>query len=195
MPQPRRSDAARNRARVLATTEELVAHSGAAALRIADVAAAAGVGAGTIYRAFGDKRGLLMALVDQRERELQEAVIRGEPPLGPGAPPAQRLRAFLHALLELVVANREVLAAADEGSPVSRHHTGVHQAWRQHVAVLLTEMGAGADPNVLAELLLAPLAAGVQVHLVDERGVEPRAIAGALDVLLDGLAPRSPAGS
>lgn len=195
MPQPRRSDAARNRARVLATTEELVARSGAAALRIADVAAAAGVGAGTIYRAFGDKRGLLMALVDQRERELQEAVIRGEPPLGPGAPPAQRLRAFLHALLELVVANREVLAAADEGSPVSRHHTGVHQAWRQHVAVLLTEMGAGADPNVLAELLLAPLAAGVQVHLVDERGVEPRAIAGALDVLLDGLAPRSPAGS
>jgi len=195
VPQPRRSDAARNRARVLATTEELVAHSGAAALRIADVAAAAGVGAGTIYRAFGDKRGLLMALVDQRERELQEAVIRGEPPLGPGAPPAQRLRAFLHALLELVVANREVLAAADEGSPVSRHHTGVHQAWRQHVAVLLTEMGAGADPNVLAELLLAPLAAGVQVHLVDERGVEPRAIAGALDVLLDGLAPRSPAGS
>jgi AcrR family transcriptional regulator len=195
VPQPRRSDAARNRARVLATTEELVARSGAAALRIADVAAAAGVGAGTIYRAFGDKRGLLMALVDQRERELQEAVIRGEPPLGPGAPPAQRLRAFLHALLELVVANREVLAAADEGSPVSRHHTGVHQAWRQHVAVLLTEMGAGADPNVLAELLLAPLAAGVQVHLVDERGVEPRAIAGALDVLLDGLAPRSPAGS
>ena len=194
MPQPRRSDAARNQARVLATTEELVARSGAAALRIADVAAAAGVGAGTIYRAFGDKRGLLMALVDQRERELQEAVIRGDPPLGPGAPAAQRLRAFLHALLELVVANREVLAAADEGSPVSRHHTGVHQAWRQHVAVLLTEMGAGADPTVLAELLLAPLAAGVQVHLVDERGVEPRAIAGALDVLLDGLAPRSPAG-
>ena len=194
MPPSRRSDATRNRARVLATTEELVARSGAAALRIADVAAAAGVGAGTIYRAFGDKRGLLMALVDQRERELQEAVIRGEPPLGPGAPAAQRLRAFLHALLELVVANREVLAAADEGSPVSRHHTGVHQAWRQHVAVLLTEMGAGADPSVLAELLLAPLAAGVQVHLVDERGVEPQAIAAALDVLLEGVAPRSPAG-
>ena len=189
-----RRDAARNRARVLATAAQLVADDGAAALRIADVAAAAGVGAGTIYRAFGDKRGLLIALVDERERDLQEAMIRGQPPLGPGAPPQQRLRAFLHALLELVIAQREVLAVADEGSPVSRHHTGAHQAWRRHVALLLSQMGVEGDPDVLAELLLAPLAAGVQVHLVDERGVEPQAIAGALDVLLDGLAPRSPAG-
>jgi len=188
MPPSRRSDATRNRTRVLAETEKLVARDGAAALRIAEVAAAAGVGAGTIYRAFGDKRGLLMALVDQRERELQEAVIRGAPPLGPGAPPAQRLRAFMQALLELVVSHRDVLAAADEGSPVSRHHTGAHQAWRQHVALLLSEMGVDDDPTVLAELLLAPLAAGVQVHLVDERSVEPQAIAAALDVLLDGLA-------
>jgi hypothetical protein len=40
---------------------------------------------------------------------------------------------------------------------------------------------------VLAELLLAALAPGVQVHLLDERGVEPQAIAAALDVLLEGL--------
>jgi AcrR family transcriptional regulator len=53
----RRRDAARNQARVLAAVEELVSRNGAAALRIADVAAAADVGAGTIYRAFGDKRG------------------------------------------------------------------------------------------------------------------------------------------
>jgi AcrR family transcriptional regulator len=182
-----RRDAARNRARVLATAAQLVADNGAAALRIADVAAAAGVGAGTIYRAFGDKRGLLIALVDERERALQEAVIRGDPPLGPGAPPQERLRAFLQALLELVIAQREVLVVADEGSPVSRHHTGAHQAWRRHVALLLSEMPCEGDPDVLAELLLAPLAAGVQVHLIDERGVEPSAIAAALDVLLEGV--------
>jgi AcrR family transcriptional regulator len=187
MPPARRRDAARNQARVLAAAEELVAQSGAAALRIADVAAAAGVGAGTVYRAFADKRGLLIALVDERERELQDAVIRGAPPLGPGAPPPQRLRAFLQALLELVVAQREVLVVADEGSPVSRHHTGAHQAWRRHIAHLLGEMHVAGDPDVLAELLLAPLAAGVQVHLIDERGVQPRVIAAALDVLLEGL--------
>jgi hypothetical protein len=132
-----------------------------------------------------------MALVDQRERELQEAVIRGAPPLGPGAPPADRLRAFLQALLELVVAQREVLAAADEGSPVSRHHTGAHQAWRRHASLLLAQMGLDADPDVLAEMLLAPLAAGLQVHLLDERGVAPPAIAAALDVLLGGIAVTS----
>lgn len=187
MAPPRRSDAARNRDRVLAATAQLVARDGAAALRIADVAAAADVGAGTIYRAFGDKRGLLMALVDERERELQEAVIRGEPPLGPGAAPAQRLGAFLHALLDLVITHREVLAAADEGPPVARHHTGVHQAWHRHVALLLAQLEVDGDPDVLAELLLAPLAAGVQVHLIDERGAEPSTIAHALDVLLRGL--------
>jgi AcrR family transcriptional regulator len=176
---------------VLAAAEELVAHDGAAALRIADVAGAAGVGAGTVYRAFGDKRGLLIALIDERERELQEAVIRGTPPLGPGAPPPERLRAFLQALLDLVVAQREVLVVADEASPVSRHHTGAHQAWRRHVAHLLSQMHLDGDTDVLAELLLAPLAAGVQVHLIDERGVEPQTIAAALDVLLEGLGAAS----
>jgi AcrR family transcriptional regulator len=172
---------------VLTAAQQLVADNGAAALRIADVAAVAGVGAGTIYRAFGDKRSLLTALVDQRERELQETLIRGAPPLGPGAAPGERLQAFLHALLDLVVAQREVLAVADEGSSVSRHHTGAHQAWRQHVALLLGQMRLKGDPLVLAELLLAALAPGVQVHLLDERGVEPQAIAAALDVLLEGL--------
>ena len=51
------------------------------------VAAAAGVGKGTLFRRFGDKSGLAAALLDARERVLQEAVLFGPPPLGPGAPP------------------------------------------------------------------------------------------------------------
>src|SRR5512142_2083782 len=55
---------------------------------------AAGVGKGTIFRRFGNKAGLAVALLDTRERELQEAILHGPPPLGPGAGSAARLTAF-----------------------------------------------------------------------------------------------------
>jgi AcrR family transcriptional regulator len=172
MPQ-RRSDATRNRAAVLAATQAVVDRDGAAAMRVNDVARAAGVGPGTIYRGFGSKRDLLLALVDERERTLQDELLRGPPPLGPGAPAAQRLVAFVAVLHEHTLAHRDVLAAADETSPVSRFAGGAHAAWRQHAAVLLAELHPDADAPVLADLVLAPLSAGLHVHLIDERGVDP----------------------
>jgi len=47
--------------------------------------AAAGVGKGTLIPRFGDRAGLAVALLDERERELQERILSGRPPLGPGA--------------------------------------------------------------------------------------------------------------
>jgi AcrR family transcriptional regulator len=172
----RRSDAARNREAVLAAAQRLVDRDGAAAVRIDDVARAARVGPGTIYRGFGSKRDLLLALVDERERALQDALIRGAPPLGPGAPPGERLLAFVDALHAHVLAQRDVLVVADEGSPVSRYATGAHAAWRRHVVLLLADLHPAADAPVLAELVLAPLSAGLHVHLVDERGVDPTVV-------------------
>src|SRR6185312_10778811 len=49
-----RADAARNRRKVLAAAEGLFATRGVAAVSMDDVAAAAGVGKGTLYRRFGD---------------------------------------------------------------------------------------------------------------------------------------------
>ena len=57
-PTPReRADAARNRARILAAAEELVAEQGIEAVSMEDVARAACVGTGTLYRRFGDRAG------------------------------------------------------------------------------------------------------------------------------------------
>src|SRR4051812_6991170 len=78
-----RADAARNRIRVLAAAETLFAERGVDAVTMDDVAAAAGVGKGTLYRRFGDKGGLAMALLDEREAELQQRILSGPPPLGP----------------------------------------------------------------------------------------------------------------
>ncbi|NUR86254.1 MAG: TetR family transcriptional regulator, partial [Nonomuraea sp.] len=48
-----RTDAARNRAKILAAAADIVAAHGVAGLSMAEVAAAAGVGVGTLYRRFG----------------------------------------------------------------------------------------------------------------------------------------------
>jgi AcrR family transcriptional regulator len=63
------------------------------------VAREAGVGKGTVFRRFGDKAGLAAALLDERERELQEAMLSGPPPLGPGADDGARAEAFVRAYL------------------------------------------------------------------------------------------------
>ena len=55
------------------------------------LAAAAGVGKGTLFRHFGDRAGLFHALLDESERRLQEGFIRGPAPLGPGAPERERV--------------------------------------------------------------------------------------------------------
>src|SRR2546430_13686986 len=89
--------AARNRARILDAAERLFREHGVAAVSMDQLAQAAGVGKGTLFRRFGDKAGLAVALLDSRERELQAAILSGPPPLGPGAPAADRLVALLAA--------------------------------------------------------------------------------------------------
>ena len=72
-PPPReRADAARNRVAVLQAAARLFAEHGWAAVSMDQVAAGAGVAKGTVFRRFGDKAGLAVALLDTRERELQE---------------------------------------------------------------------------------------------------------------------------
>jgi hypothetical protein len=61
------------------------------------VARDAGVAKGTIFHRFGDRAGLALALLDEHERALQEQILRGPPPLGPGAPARERLPTFLGA--------------------------------------------------------------------------------------------------
>nr|WP_255559554.1 TetR/AcrR family transcriptional regulator [Mumia sp. zg.B17] len=52
-----------------------------------DIARAAGVGRGTLYRRYPDRASIATALLDEHERRLQEALLSGPPPLGPGARP------------------------------------------------------------------------------------------------------------
>ena len=175
-----RADAARNRRKVLGAAEELFATRGVAAVSMDDVAAAAGVGKGTLYRRFGDKSGLASALLDERETQLQQEMLGGPPPLGPGAPPGERLAAFVDAYLVFVVAHLDLVAMSQTASPGARLRTGSHRLWVHHCRLLLAEASA-PDADLRAEALLAALAAEQVRYWVRDEG---RALPDVRDALV-----------
>ncbi len=175
-----RADATRNRLKVLAAAEQLFDARGVATVSMDDVAAAAGVGKGTLYRRFGDKSGLAAALLDERESQLQAAMLTGPPPLGPGAPAGERLTAFVGAYLAFVDAHLDVVAMSQTASSGARLRTGSHRLWRQHIAILLAEAGT-PDPDVRAGALLAALTAEQVRHW---RHDEDRSLADLTEALV-----------
>ncbi|GAA0233895.1 helix-turn-helix domain-containing protein [Cryptosporangium japonicum] len=157
-PAPERADAARNRRRVLDAAARLHAEKGVAGLNMDDVAAAAGVGKGTVYRRFVDKAGLAGALLDDRGLRLHERILHGPPPLGPGAPGRERLVAFVAAYLEHAVGSLDLVLLSESGTPGGRLAKPVYGFWRLHLEVLFADAGAPA-PRTRAEALLAVLSA------------------------------------
>jgi AcrR family transcriptional regulator len=165
---PERADAARNRARILKAARALFAERGPAEVTLGEVAKAAGVGNATLFRRFGGRGALFLALLDEHERDLQDAVLRGEPPLGPGAPARERLVAFLDALLALSLEHRDLLVASETARPGARLQTGAYAFWHRHLSVLLGELRATGDPDLLAHLLLAAFDAELLTALLDQ---------------------------
>jgi len=131
-----------------------------------------GVGKGTIYRRFGDRASLATALLDAGERELQESLIRGSPPLGPGARPVERLVAFGHAWLDVLVRHGDIVLASEHGPVGTRFRGAVYASHRAHVILLLRDARPGADAEYLADALLAALAAELVLFLRTDRGMD-----------------------
>jgi AcrR family transcriptional regulator len=167
-----RADAARNRQRILAAAQKLFARDGVAATSMDAIALEAGVGKGTLFRRFGDRASLALAVLESSERDFQEGFIRGPAPLGPGAPACQRLIAFGHALLTHLAAHGDLLLAAQTaGAPGKRFDAGPHGAYRAHVVTLVREAAPDLDAEYTAEALLAQLGAEVVLHQLRGRGM------------------------
>ena len=169
---PERADAARNRRAILAATEELLATHRPQDISMEQVAAAAGVGKGTVFHRFGNRAGLMYALMVERAQALEGAVTAGPPPLGPGAQDRDRLLAFLDAIIEVVGRNKSLLAelaytAADppKASAKSPEHSGesthddhpVYRFWHGHISALIAAQRPDADAEMTAHLLLGAL--------------------------------------
>ncbi len=168
-----RADAARNRLAILAAAEGLVAARGADAVTMDEIACAARVGKGTLFRRFGDRCGLMRALLDERERAFQEEFIRGPAPLGPGACATERLVAFGERMLDHIEIQGDLIAAAENGAPGDRLRHSVHGVYRAHVMALLRESGYQGETGYLADVLLGALVSELVLFQRRELGMPP----------------------
>ncbi|WP_419993360.1 TetR/AcrR family transcriptional regulator [Streptomyces boninensis] len=184
-PRRERADAARNRDLILAAAGRLLAEGDPQRVTMEDIARAAGVGRGTLYRRYPDRASIARALLDDHEKALQERMLRGRAPLGPDgeATPAERLAAFYDAMLTLLERHGHLALGAETGA--DRYATGAYGFWRAHVRALAVAADA-ADPDVLADTLLAPLAP--ELYLARRaRGTSRRRIAADLHRLASAL--------
>ncbi|MGW1409579.1 TetR/AcrR family transcriptional regulator [Streptomyces sp. NPDC002403] len=165
-----RADAARNRTLLLDAASRLLSGCGAADLTMESVAVAAGVGKGTVFRRFGDRAGLLIALLDHREKQFQAAFLSGPPPLGPGAPAADRLHAFGPAVLRHE-RDHHPLILASRTDPLRGYAVPALHLRINHIAMLLRQANVPGDPELLAHTLLGSVDTALVHHLTAERGM------------------------
>ncbi|MGW1738593.1 TetR/AcrR family transcriptional regulator [Nocardia sp. NPDC001965] len=176
---PERADAARNRAKILTAAGELFTTRDPRTVTMDDIARAAGVGRGTLYRRYPDTGAIAVALLDEHERELQRRLLAGDPPLGPGAPPAERLSAFYAAMVDLLDAHADLVLGAEGGE--ARFAAGAYGFWSAHVRALLAEAGV-AHADTLVDALLAPVS--VEVYRYQHaRGLDSARIVAGLTAL------------
>lgn len=186
-----RADASRNRARILETAARLFAERGPECVSMDLIADAAGVGKGTVFRRFGSRAALAQAVLSESEREFQEQLIRGEPPLGPGAPACERLISFGEAVLDNLECHGELIAAAELGG--ARFDSPPSRVYRAHVAMLLAHADPHCDAELLAEMLLTALAADLFISLRRGREMSLGRLKGAWRDLVTHVLERAPA--
>ncbi|HEY1966963.1 MAG TPA: TetR/AcrR family transcriptional regulator [Pseudonocardia sp.] len=176
-----RADAARNRARVLVAAAELFRSKDPRTVTMDDVAKGAGVGRATLYRRYPDVVSIAAALLGEYEYTLQERMLAGPPPLGPGAVPAERLAAFYAAMVEHLEQNLPLHLGVDAGA--ARLAIDTYGFWRAHVRSLITANGTVDDPDALVDALIAPLAAEVYQYQRTRLGLTPERIVAGLTLL------------
>ncbi|MCK0174921.1 TetR/AcrR family transcriptional regulator [Mycolicibacterium sp. F2034L] len=150
-----RGDAARNRHLLLDAARRLIAERGPDAVSTDDIAAAAGVGKGTLFRRFGSRAGLMLVLLDENEKVQQQAFMFGPPPLGPGAPPMERLVAYGRERLTFVHEHHALLS--DAGRDLQTRFNAPMSLHLAHVRMLLDAAHTTGDLDAQAVALSALL--------------------------------------
>jgi AcrR family transcriptional regulator len=139
--------------------------AGAGQLTMDGLAERAGLGKGSVFRRFGTRAGIFAALLDDDERDFQEQVLAGPPPIGPGAPPLDRLIAYGRARIDFLIGHREIARAALDGRESVPAGSQTPMS-REHIRFLLGEMSLdAADLDVLATQLTAALDGPLLLYL------------------------------
>jgi AcrR family transcriptional regulator len=183
-PSALRSDAARNRERILAAASELFAESGAD-LSVDEIARRAGVGHATVFRRFPTKEDLVLAMFEERLLEVARAAEEAEALEDPW----EGLRTAMEHIAAKQVSDRglfEAVATEVIGSP--RLREARQRVMEPFARLLRRAQEAGAvradlePPDVIFLVTAAGHAAPCRIDLPD---VWRR----YLGVILDGMRP------
>ncbi len=193
-----RRDAAANRALILETAESLFAEHGVANVNMADIAQAAGVGKGTLYRRFANKAELALALMDTQMREFQEAMLgRMRQQSEQGMSKLEQLDQFLDALVYFVDRHSPLLCVVQSEGLLDGMGEQERQRphfW-QHMTISGLVQGAMNDGELppdldvayVADALLATLNASLFRFQREGRGFSLERISAGLRRLVAGL--------
>ena len=192
-----RRDAAENRQRILKAAAQLFVERGVEAVTMDEVALAAGVGKGTLYRRYPDKGQLVMALMDVCVQNLKDEIAARLDPERVGAEPSLNL---LDAVLTHLVAWTEqhtvwlgVLSDQAAGARRGALHCGPLYKWMHTVVVDLLQQAVARgeaepmDAVYTADAFLASLDVNLYLFQRHERGYSIEQITTGLSRLVSGL--------
>jgi AcrR family transcriptional regulator len=167
---------------------------------MADIAEAAGVGKGTLYRRFANKAELCLALLDTQMREFQDAMLgRMRVQTAEHVPYMEQLAQFLDSLVELMEVHAMLLVEVqrrglvDEKDNFTQPHFWLHTTISALLrgAIRAGEIADHLDIEYLADALLAPLRADVFTFQRQSRGFPLERISAGIRSVLSGLAMTS----
>lgn len=201
---PKRADARANRALILDTAEALFAERGVEAVTMADVAAAAGVGKGTLYRAVANKGELCLAVMDADLRAFQDetlAILRASRDRSALA----RLLDFLDRLTGFMDQHGALMCEA-EAHGIHWHarpeinQTSLHDWFHATIRQLLLRarvegsVAAAGDVDYWTDAILAPLNPRLFMHQRKHQGYSVEQISQNLRAFVrQGIGGKSPA--
>lgn len=189
MRRARRSDALANERLILSTASRLFSEKTVDSVSMSAIAAAAGIGKGTLYRAFANKGELCLALMDDDLRMFQDETIAllNEQTL---KMPLETLVEFLRHMVMFMGKHAALMCEAESSGALQGHteinQTSLHEWFRLTVLLLLQkadetgDIAKSADLDYLADAVLAPLNPSLIRHQLEEQRL-------TIDVLSDQL--------
>jgi AcrR family transcriptional regulator len=191
-PRRERKDAAAHRRLVLDAAARLFAERGVESVTMDDIAQAAGVGKGTLYRRYADKGQLVLALMSSCVATLQDDLVQ----IDDSSPALDQLEAVLVRIIDWIeehTAQLGVISDQASGEHRSSTHCGPLYQWMHGILVGLLEDAVAlgeadiVDPIYTADALLAALDIHLYLFQRRERGYSPAQIKAGLHQLVQGL--------
>ncbi|PID87276.1 MAG: hypothetical protein CSB13_00200 [Chloroflexi bacterium] len=191
-----RRDAAANRKLILETAEALFNEKGVENVCMAEIAQAAGVGKGTLYRRFANKAELCLALMDTQMSEFQnEMLAKFRKMTDNGIPKVAQLEFFMDALARFTDAHTPLLSEVQsdgliqEGRSTEPPHFWQYMTVRGlfEAAIDAGELPQSLDTEYLADALLAPLKIDTFRFQREVREFSLERISKGLRILIAGL--------